>query len=183
VNCLDFKADGSLIASGATDGTVKVINVVSGKLVHTFECGKVTQTSAVSSTNQEPGDESIESVAFNAELPVLVTATVKGTIEVWDLSTFICREKIISSAGVSKIIWDKLEPFILHASCLDGSLMSWDGRTGQLLSTFYGHRDQILDFDVSETNSLIVTASEDTSCRIFDLKQNSITNDRPVSQC
>lgn len=167
------------------DGTVKLINVASGKIVHTFDCGKKEPANAADAAaaaamamddDEEVEENSVESVTFNAEMPTLATATVQGVIEIWDLSTFVCRVNIRSSAGLSKIKWDPQEPHLLHASCLDGSLMSWDGRTGELQSARYGHRDQILDFDISRTNSLAVSASEDTSCRVFDLRpQKSAT--------
>lgn len=167
MTCVDIKQDDTLVASGATDGTVKLINVASGKVVHTFECGK--QVAAVVATELDTDEDSIESVAFNADMPTLATATVKGVIEIWDLSTFVCRVTIRSNAGLSKIRWDPVEHHLLHVSCLDGSLMTWDGRTGDLVAARYGHRDQVLDFDIA--NNVAVTASEDTSCRVFDLKQ------------
>ncbi|KAI1291726.1 Angio-associated migratory cell protein [Halotydeus destructor] len=168
VTCLDIKCDDSVGASGSTDGTVKLVNLQSGKLVNTFECGKARNT--VESSASEPKDRSIESVAFCPSLPLLATATVSGVIEVWDSSTFVCRTSMSNPSGISSINWNPIESSLLHVAGLDGSLITYDGRSGQQHSALYGHRDQILDFAVSKTNNILVTASEDSSCRVFEFR-------------
>lgn len=150
---------------------MKLANAQTGKLIHTFVCGKKHE-------NCPPGldaEKSVESVAFCTSIPVLATATVKGFIEIWDVTNYSRRCQMSNPAGVSKVLWDFSEPYLLHVAGLDGSLTTWDGRTGQLQATRYGHRDQILDFDVSKGGAVIVTASEDTSLRVFDTK-STITN-------
>lgn len=170
VSCLDIQSDDALLASGAVDGTVKIINFNSGKVIQTLDCGKKTGNSGNSSAEQgQEDDDSVESIAFCKSMPILATATVKGVIEVWDISTLVRRFVVSVPDGISKIAWDLADPVRLHSAGLDGALRTWDGRTGQSLAVRYGHRHHILDMALARSRAIAVTASEDATCRIFDL--------------
>lgn len=172
MTCIDYKSDDSVIATGSTDGFVKLVNAVTGKVINSIQCGLKIVGGSVGTAekDKEEADVSIESVAFCQALPLLATATVTGFIEVWEVSSQVRRTQMFNKGGISKILWSCADPYLLFAAGLDGSLTTWDGRTGQLLVTRYGHRDQILDFDVSKDGNIIVTASDDTSCRVYENK-------------
>jgi WD40 repeat protein len=67
---------------------------------------------------------------------------------------------------VTKIRWNDYEGNIVSSS-IDGTLRVWDGRTGQLLRTFTGHQNGILDFDLRIDGSLILTGSDDGGALVF----------------
>jgi WD40 repeat protein len=165
VTCIDFNEDNSLAASGSTDGSVKMINVSSGKIVSTLICGHIREVSG------EEQEDSVESVKFCSSLPVLASATVKGVIEVWELSNYTRRCYVVHDEGISTIAWDPIEPFKLFSAGLDGCINHWDARSGQRLSRRPTHHDQILDMNVlkaaDSNDRLIVTASEDMTCKVF----------------
>lgn len=162
MTCIDLKEDDSMAASGSTDGTVKMTNVSSGKIVATLVCGRIPEA--------EGEEDSVESVKFCNSLPLLASATVKGIIEVWEICNYTRRCYVIHDLGVSTVQWDPLETFKLFSAGLDGCVDHWDARSGELLSRRYSHRDHILDMKVvtNESNErLIVTASEDSTCKVF----------------
>jgi len=146
---------GSHIASGSSDGTVKLINQ-NGRVLATWVCGDASDE-----------EDTVESVAFCKSHPLLATATVNGNLDIWDTSSTIKRHKIIVDSGISKIMWDPVNEHFLHVGGLDGILRTYDGRDGQLHSSRSGHADHILDFNVSSKTNLILTASEDKTCKIF----------------
>jgi len=163
VTSIDCSSDDALIGSGSVDCTAKIINSQSGKVIATFECGKSSEA------NQEENNDSVESVSFSSVQSLFATGTVDGSIEIWDISTQMRRHVCHQNSGISKLLWDKNNPYLLYTAGLDGVLRIYDGRSGQLLNVKNGHNDHILDFTVSSDSSFVLTASEDSSCRIFSL--------------
>jgi WD40 repeat protein len=151
-----------LIGTGSVDGTAKLINSNTGKVVVTFECGNVN-------TNSNEEEDSVESVSFSNSLSLFATATVRGSIEIWDISSHVRRHKVIVDDGISKLLWDKNNQYLLYTAGLDGILRIYDGRTSELKAIKRGHNHNILDCFLSNNSSFIITASEDTTCRIYAL--------------
>lgn len=125
---------------------------------------------------EETGDEanSIETVAFCSVMQLLATATVRGVIEVWEVSSFRRRCYFVHEEGVSGIRWDLTDHTKVHSAGLDGCFHTWDGRDGSLLMQRLCHTDQILDFDVKcgdDEDDIVATASEDATCRVFHLNK------------
>ena len=160
-----------MAATGSTDGSVKLINLITGKVSMTIDCGCIES----GASDAAAGDEtrSVEAVAFSTSLQLLVTATVGGVIEVWEASNWRRRCFILHEHGVSGIRWNLTDMVRLHYMGLDGCLNTWDARSGQLLERRVCHHDQILAFDVAHSADadLAVTASEDTTCRVFQLNK------------
>ena len=162
---------------------MKLINLSSGKVLTSFACGSGASAGGKAGhpspaamegqVSEEDEASSIESVAFCSVLQLLATATVRGVIEVWEVSSFRRRCYFVHEEGVSGIRWDVTDHTKVHSAGLDGCFNTWDGRDGNLLMQRLCHRDQILDFDVirSDEGDIVATASEDTTCRIFHLNK------------
>ncbi|KAK7507275.1 hypothetical protein BaRGS_00001210 [Batillaria attramentaria] len=151
--CVDCSADNSLIMSGCADATVKIFNTSSGKLVSAFNCA----------VNRDK-DNSVEAVGFCPSAPYAATATNSGAVEIWDLPT--------SVEGVCKVRWSSSSAPLLYTACLDGIMRLWDTRSGSSKAVWTGHAKHrgILDFDVARDESCLVSASEDGTARVFDLR-------------
>lgn len=163
VTSIDCTNDNALIGSGSIDSSAKLINSQTGKVVATFECG-----SGFSESTDDDND-SVESVSFCSNLSLFATGTVNGTIEIWDSSNQLRRHLCHQESGVSKLLWDINNPFILYTAGLDGVLRIYDGRSGEIQSVRNGHRDHILDCSLANHSNFILTSSEDSTCRIFSL--------------
>lgn len=157
VYCLDHNKNGSLILSGSGDMTAKVTNVATGKIVSTLAC-----------QHSEDEEDSVESVAFSKIHDYAVTGTLGGSLEIWDLPSKSVRHKCEHPHGIVKILWSPNDASFF-TSCLDGNIRQFDSRNGQLLKTWQGHTAGILDFDISSDGSLLVTASDDSSSKVFSL--------------
>ena len=146
--------------------TVKLSNLQTGKVVATLKCGHTDQK------QNETSEDSVESVALCRELPLVASATVNGIIEIWDVSTHSRRCLIQKESGISKAMWDVVQPLVIHVAGLDGTISSYDGRSGNLISQFTVHEDQILDCDMASDSHIMVTGSEDGSCCLVSLESN-----------
>ena len=120
-------------------------------------------------TDGEEETDSVESVGFSSLNSMFATATVDGSVDIWDVSTQIRRQSCKHDGGISKILWDNNSPHLLYTAGLDGHLAVYDARIGQLNNSKRGHSDHILDLCVSRDSTIALTASEDKSCRIFSL--------------
>jgi PREDICTED: angio-associated migratory cell protein-like len=156
---LDITKDDSLIATGSIDSTAKLINSNSGKVVCTILCGKMPEN--------DNSNNTVESVCFCNDLPLLATGSINGLLEIWDINTQKKRNQVELPSGIVKMAWPSGPSFLLFVAGLDGVLHILDGRDGSLKSTKSGHKHHILDFSLSQSNELILTSSEDKTCRLF----------------
>ncbi|XP_059175600.1 angio-associated migratory cell protein-like [Physella acuta] len=159
VYCIDHNNTGSLIMSGSGDMTAKVINTATGKVVSTFKC-------------RESGEEedSVESVGFSYIHDYAVTGTLGGALEIWDLPTQSLRHSCDHPYGIVKILWSKTLP-TFYTSCLDGNVRQYDSRNGQIVRTLQGHASAVLDFDLSRDESILVTSSDDSTAKVYQLQR------------
>ncbi|XP_024150309.1 angio-associated migratory cell protein [Oryzias melastigma] len=166
LTCLACNKDGSLLLTGSVDGSAKLINTSTGKVVGTLtvEGGKAE------GSQDEEESNSVESVGFCSILPLIAVAFLDGTLAVFDLSTQALRHKCLHQAGIVHLQWEESSPVVSTCS-LDGALRLWDARSGGLLSEFRGHSAEILDFAVNREASLAVTASGDNRAKVFCLQR------------
>ena len=168
VTSIDVDPSDSLAASGSTDCNLKLINLVSGKVVVTIPCGLQPVGTVVPESQDDDIENSVETVAFCSSLPVVATATLKGIIEIWDVPSHAKRVSFSLEERLSKICWNPSEPFVLFASGLEGSIGSWDARSGKPLFKKVIHEDQILDFNFSADGTMLASGCEDGTCCVMN---------------
>ena len=71
VHSVAFSPDGSLLASGSRDTTVRIWNVATGALLHTLE----------------GHTDAVKSVVFDPKGSFLASGSLDGTVRLWDVST------------------------------------------------------------------------------------------------
>uniref|UniRef100_A0A0B7B680 Angio-associated migratory cell protein n=1 Tax=Arion vulgaris TaxID=1028688 RepID=A0A0B7B680_9EUPU len=158
VFCIDTNSNGSLVLTGSGDMAAKVINITTGKVVSTLKC----------STSGEEED-SVEAVGFSHTHDYAVTGTLGGNLEIWDLPTKSVRHRCDHPFGVVKVLCSPTSP-LFYTACLDGNLRQFDIRNGQLTRIWHGHVAPILDFELARNEDIIITASDDSTAKVFSLK-------------
>ncbi|QVM07346.1 WD domain protein [Coccidioides posadasii str. Silveira] len=167
VSAVQFSPDGSMIASCSADGTIRVWNSSTGKLIHTFEghlggistlCWSPDGTFIASGSDdksirlwnvltgkQHPtpflGHHNyIYSIAFSPKGNMLVSGSYDEAVFLWDVrSARVMRSLPAHSDPVAGI--DFIRDGTLIASCAsDGLIRIWDSATGQCLRTLV-HED------------------------------------------
>ena len=58
--------------------------------------------------------------------------------------------------GVTRLLWDN-RGLNIFTGCTDGICRQWNARTGELINTFVGHSDQILDISLSKLVQVLIT--------------------------
>merc|ERR1712086_641556 len=113
VTCLDVSADSTLVLGGCADGTVSLVQVESGKLLGKYE----------------GHTDGIEGVAFCSSFPFVASASLDGTVKVWDTGRHEVRHTLTHQGAVVKALWHPTMPWLYTAS-VDGIVRVWDGRDG-----------------------------------------------------
>eukprot|EP00088_Acartia_fossae_P049652 TRINITY_DN5484_c0_g1_i7.p1 TRINITY_DN5484_c0_g1~~TRINITY_DN5484_c0_g1_i7.p1 ORF type:complete len:423 (-),score=84.07 TRINITY_DN5484_c0_g1_i7:84-1352(-) len=165
VNCVSGHMNNTLFLSGSMDGTAKLWNSTSGKVVGTLLCG---------AREEENSSSSVECAIFprDKSTTYCVTGTLDGIVTVWDTPTQISRHACKVGDGVSKVDVHK-DGNLVFASTLDGAVKCLDLRTGNAVMELSGHSATILDFSLSSSGSHLVTSSDDGTCRIYNVRENS----------
>lgn len=73
-------------------------------------------------------------------------------------------------SGVTKMKWIKN---ILLTCCLDGTLLGYEGRTGERKLMLTGHVRGILDLCYNSGKKLILTSSDDYTARMFEYDEDN----------
>jgi len=151
VTCLDVSADSTLVLGGCADGTVSLVQVESGKLLGKYE----------------GHTDGIEGVAFCSSFPFVASASLDGTVKVWDTGRHEVRHTLTHQGAVVKVLWHPTMPWLYTAS-VDGIVRVWDGRDGSCVAALTGHTDGVLDIAISD-GSVVLSASDDKTSRLFRL--------------
>lgn len=58
---------------------------------------------------------------------------------------------VLLQAGIVHLRWEESSS-VVSTSSLDGVLRLWDARSGNLLSEYHGHTEEIFDFTINRSN-------------------------------
>jgi WD40 repeat protein/serine/threonine protein kinase len=146
VNGLDFSADGQSIAAACGDGTVKVLNSVTGEVVRQIDV----------STGP------VFAVAFHPHGNHLATADSGRHVKVWDIATrnavFTERCDAIHNVGTAHSVAFSHDGKRL-ASGNEGTVTVWDWENQHALHNFPGHERRAINVAFSHDDRRLASAS------------------------
>ena len=162
VTSLALSSDGKRLVTGAAgqiDSTARLWDVATGK-----EIIKLQHLSTVTSVG----------ISKNGQW--LVTGSLDKTARLWEVAaagiTFQKPEQIISFRHDEAVDTAKLSndgKWLVTTTWVDSIAHLWDATTGKHVRTFKGHTKGIYCAALSSDSSLLVTASEDLTVRLWDL--------------
>ncbi|KAG9287642.1 hypothetical protein G9A89_023992 [Geosiphon pyriformis] len=132
ITSLAINQDSSLVITGSTDNSARLININNGTILGSFE----------------NHTESVETVGFSNLLPLAATGSVDNSLNIWDVTTMRLRQTCNHNDAIIKLKWHATTPLITTCSG-DRTIRVWDARTGACERSYYGHQDSILDFAIT----------------------------------
>jgi WD40 repeat protein len=122
INCMEVSEDGSVLATGCDDGTIRLWSAKTSKV----ECISVL----------EGHEDYITSLLIEDQY--LISSSADTTIRKWDMSTGQCTLAFLGhESTVNKVV--SVGDFLFSVS-YDKKARCWDEDTGECVRVFSGHR-------------------------------------------
>lgn len=152
VNAVAVSPDGSIVATGSQDKSIKLWSSENGKL-------------RVTCSGHRKG---VWSVAFSPVDRVVLSASGDSTVRVWNVQDGSCLRTLQGHlSGVLRATFISRGTQI--ASCgADGLIKVWTTRTGECDVTVDGHEDRVWGLDISNDGDVIVSGGADGKIAIWE---------------
>ncbi len=161
VKCVDFSPDGTRLASGEVDGTVRLWDAQSGDLLQA----------------RQGHTANVESVAFSPDGRLLASGSWDHTVKLWDAET--CRVLRILEGHSDQVFSVAFSPDgrLLASGGSDKTVRLWNVETGELLRTLEGHHYSVEAVAFSPEGQRLASAGWDATVRLW-----SVPDGRPLAQ-
>lgn len=180
VTALAVSPDGSLIAAGYSDGSIRTWSVVLGDSVDVLP-----EIEPVATFNGHRAH--VSSIAFEcfprgskskAVPSRVVSGSADGDVILWDLAgeSGVFRVPAHNDVVTSVIMLKQVERDVFVSSSKDGLVRIYDIDTQHCLQTLAGHRAEVWAMCIDPTHSLLFTGSVDAEVRVFKFIDGSEGN-------
>ncbi|KAF3941149.1 Beta-TrCP [Dactylella cylindrospora] len=150
VECVAFSNSGGRLASASLDGTIKIWDPISGKMVQTLK----------------GHSNCVNSIAFSKDCK-LASASDDRTIKLWDVTSGVLITTFEDHKdGVNAILFS--DDGKLISASRDRTVKQWHTDSGNPINTLEGHSDSVLCIALSKDNTL-ASGSRDGAIKVWDI--------------
>lgn len=147
-----FSPDGTCIASGSTDDTVRVWDVVTGQTVTQFKAHA----------------GGILSVSYSPDGVYIASGSHDKTIWVWSISSGNLVTQLKGHTGAVRSVAFSPDGKRIASGSDDHTVRVWDAKTGGMVSQLEGHTEIVNSVAFSPDGTCIVSGSSDGTVRVWD---------------
>jgi WD40 repeat protein len=153
VRSVVFSPDGTKLASGSADGTVRVWDMATGQVEHTLE----------------GHSDWVWSVAFAPDGSKLASGSDDRTVRVWDMTTGQVERTLEGHSDWVRGVAFSPDGSRLASGSEDRTVRVWDVVTGQAECTLEGHSDRVWSVVFSPDGTKLASGSADRTVRVWDM--------------
>jgi hypothetical protein len=146
-----FSPDGSRIASGSDDKTVRVWDAGTGALIRTLGHSR-----------------EVSSVAFSPDGSRIASGSGDITVRVWDAGTGALIRTLSGHTNSVYSVAFSPDGSRIASGSWDNTVRVWDAGTGALIRTLSGHSNWVCSVAFSPDGSRIASGSWDNTVRVWD---------------
>ena len=152
VHSVAFSPDGTTIASGSRDGSVRIWDAATGRQLRELE---------------GHGDW-VYGVAFSPDGTTIASGSGDASVRIWDAATGRQLRKLEGYGGAVCGMAFSPDGTTIASGSGDASVRIWDAATGRQLRKLEGHGGAVCGVAFSPDGTTIASGSHDTSVRIWD---------------
>ncbi|MDZ8138382.1 MAG: serine/threonine-protein kinase [Nostoc sp. DedQUE04] len=145
--------DGKTIASSGDDGTIKLWNLATGKLIASLK-GHFQQVNVV---------------VISPDGKLLVSASDDNTIKIWNLATRKQIRTLIGHSDSVHALAISADSETLVSASDDNTIKIWDLATGEQIRTLAGHTFWVRSVAISPNGVILASGSFDKTIKIWNL--------------
>ena len=158
VRSVSFSPDGTLLASGSKDNTIRLWDVSSGQLKAILE-GHAGW---------------INSVSFSPDGTLLASGSKDNTIRLWDVASGQLKAELKGHTDWAYTVSFSPDGTLLASGSGDETVRLWDVASGQLKATFEGHTGWVNSVSFSSDGSTVASGSDDGTVRLWDVSSGQL---------
>ncbi|KAJ5917576.1 hypothetical protein N7466_011130 [Penicillium verhagenii] len=152
VMSIAWSPDGSRLASGSLDQTVRIWDPATGQSISTLEGHSGL----------------VRSISWSPDGSRLASASRDKTVRIWDPATGQSISTLEGHSGLVRSISWSPDGSRLASASHDETIRIWDPATGQSISTLEGHSGLVRSISWSPDGSRLASGSLDQTIRIWD---------------
>lgn len=162
ISSLAFSPDGSLIASGSRDSTIKIWDSQTGQLIKTL----AGQRNFITSVAFAPDGSSIVCGVEWLE----GESTVRGEVRIWDVKLGKIRHTLVGHNGAVSAVAYSPDGKLVATGGSDNKVILWDAQSGKLLNILESHQGVVRSVAFSNNGRFLASGSSDQSVHIWNPK-------------
>lgn len=145
-----------LLVSGSYDGTLKLWDLPTGKLLQTF-CGH---------------SDAVHTLSVNRQL--LASGSYDRTIQLWDLKTGLLLHTLSGhTAAIGSVALSPVDAVVASGSH-DHTVKIWHCESGELQLTFQEHTAPVKAIAFSPDGGMLTSASQEGTVKLWDVKTGTV---------
>jgi WD40 repeat protein len=166
VTAVALSPDSSLIASGSTDKTIKLWDLETGKLIHTFPGRSLLV--------RDGHTDRISALLFAPDGRTLISGSDDCTIRFWDMAALRQVHSITGHGWVISALAASQHENMLASGGGEGLISLWDLETTEAIIDLGKHRDRITALLISPDGNTLVSGSTDKTVKLWDLRTDRL---------
>ena len=169
VTSVAFSSQSGTLAAGSWDGTIRLWDLLTGKLLHVLKGhGSGVVSLAASTDGKTLASGSADCTIILWRLWQLSPADIRQGIEPAPTHFLRGHTSVVASLAISA------DGVVLASGSRDKTIKLWNRNSGALLQTLSGHSERVIAVAFSRDRSLLASGSQDKTILIWKLDSGEI---------